>query len=397
MYSYIQTMGINNVGINGAGPAWYFQNGREGNILAPAAYNPGTTWEKVRVTNFGVDFELLKHHLSGSAEVYQRDTKDMLGPSFDIADMFGATVPSSNNANLRTNGWELSLNYRGKINQDIGFSLGGVLSDNHAVVTKYQNPTFFNPSGNFYVGKHIGEIWGYHADGLLQDSASAAGFNKLDHSFISTQAWKPGDVKYLDLNGDNKINNGANRLDSMGDVRIIGNSTPRYAYAFTGSVDWKGLSLSFVIQGIAKRDFAPAQGDAYFWGYGAYAQMTIFSQHMNYWTPTNPNAYYPAPYTNTAGAIGAFVSKSEQTSDRYLQNAAYMRLKNVTLSYSLPATLIKKVRLTKVSLFVSGENLYTVTKLSKMFDPETLNVSALGLGKIYPLTKAFSTGCNINF
>jgi TonB-linked SusC/RagA family outer membrane protein len=397
LYSYIQSMGVSNVGINGAGPQWYFQNGREANIFAPAAYNPGTTWEKVYVKNIGLDFELLQHHLSGSADVYQRDTKDMLGPTFDIADMFGAAVPSSNNANLRTKGWELSITYRGKIGKDVNFSVGGVLSDNSSMVTKYQNPTGFNPSGNFYVGKQLGEIWGYRTGGLIQDSASAAGFNKLDHSFISTQAWKPGDVKYIDLNGDGKINNGANRLDSMGDSRVIGNSTPRYAYAFTGSVSWKGLTLSVVVQGIAKRDYAPAIGDAYFWGDGSYAQMTIFKQHLDYWTPQNPNAYYPAPYTNSGGAIGAFTNKSQQVSDRYLQNAAYMRLKNVTLNYSLPSQIIKKAHLTKMSVFVSGENLLTITKLSKIFDPETLNVAAVGVGKSYPLAQIFSAGVNISF
>jgi TonB-linked SusC/RagA family outer membrane protein len=397
LYSYIQTMGINNVGINGAGPQWYFQNGREANIYAPAAYNPGTTWEKVYVKNLGLDFELLQHRLSGSADIYQRDTKDMLGPTFDIADMFGASVPSSNNANLRTKGWEFSINYRGNISKDIRYSVGAVLSDNSSVVTKYQNPTYFNPSGNFYVGKHIGEIWGYRTGGLLQDSTGAASFNSLGHSFISTQPWKPGDVRYIDLNGDGKINNGANRLDSMGDSKIIGNSTPRYAYAFTGSLEWKGLSVSVVLQGIAKRNYAPTQSDVYFWGYSSYAQVTVFKQHLDYWTPANPNAYYPAPYTNTGGAIGPFANKSQQISDKYLQNAAYLRLKNLTISYSLPAQLIKKAHLTKMSVFVSGENLMTITKLSKIFDPETLNVAATGVGKSYPLTQVYSAGLNINF
>ncbi|MEP6626363.1 MAG: TonB-dependent receptor [Ginsengibacter sp.] len=397
LYSYIQTMGINNVGINGAGPQWYFQNGRESNIFAPAAYNAGTTWEKVNVKNLGLDFELLQHRLSGSVDIYQRDTRDMLGPTFDIADMFGASVPSSNNANLRTNGWELSLNYRGKISENINFSLGAVLSDNHAVVTKYQNPTLFNPSGNFYVGKKLGEIWGYKTNGLIQDSTGAAAFNALNHSFVSTQPWKPGDVNFVDRNGDGKINNGANRLDSMGDLRVIGNSNPRYAYAFTGSVDWKGLSFSFVIQGIAKRDYAPTQADVYFWGYSSYAQVTVFKQSLDYWTPSNPKAYYPAPYTNTGGAIGAFQNKSQQISDRYLQNAAYLRLKNLTVNYSLPSHVIKKLGLSKASVFVSGENLVTITKLSKIFDPETLNVAATGVGKSYPLAQVYSAGLSINF
>jgi hypothetical protein len=129
----------------------------------------------------------------------------------------------------------------------------------------------------------------------------------------------------------------------------------------------------------------------------SYAQVTVFKQHLDYWTPANPNAYYPAPYTNTGGAIGPFANKSQQISDKYLQNAAYLRLKNLTISYSLPAQLIKKAHLTKMSVFVSGENLMTITKLSKIFDPETLNVAATGVGKSYPLTQVYSAGLNINF
>ena len=397
LYSYIQSMGISVPGINGAGPGWFFQNGREANIFAPAPFNQGTTWEKVYTKNIGLDFDLFQNRLSGSADVYQRETKDMLGPTFDIADLFGGSVPASNNANLRTRGWELSLNYRGRIGKDISFSLGGVLSNSVTEVTKYQNPTFTDPAGSWYVGKKAGEIWGYRADGLVQNADQATQFNTLDHSFLSPVAWKPGDVNYLDLNGDKKINRGNNRLGDMGDLGIIGNSSPRYAYSFTGSVQWRGLAVSLMVQGIGKRDFAPGVGDVYFWGSGSLAQVTVFPQHMDYWTPDNPNAYYPNPYAAPAGSIGSFVNKTQQVADRYLQNAAYLRLKNATISYSLPAGLIRRAKLNKVSLFVSGENLFTITKLSKMFDPETLiGVGGTTTGKIYPLSQAYSFGVNIS-
>lgn len=398
LYSYIQTMGINVPGINGAGPVWFFQNGREANIFAPSPYNTGTTWEKVYTKNLGIDFDLFNNRVSGSVDIYQRETKDMLGPTFDIADLYGGLVPASNNATLRTKGWEFSLTYRGKIGKNIKFTTGLVFSDNTTEVTKYANPTFTDPSGAWYVGKKAGEIWGYRASGLIQNDAEAADFNALNHSFLSPVAWKAGDVRYLDLNKDGAINRGNNRLGDMGDLTIIGNSAPRYAYSFNGSLEWKGISLYVLFQGIGKRDFAPGVGDVYFWGSGALAQVSLFKQHLDYWTPDNPNAYYPNPYAAPAGAIGSFTNKTQQVSDRYIQSAAYLRLKNLTVNYSLPQNLIRHVKLSKVNFFASGENLFTITKLAGMFDPETLaGVGGTTTGKIYPLSQAYSFGVNISF
>lgn len=395
LYSYLQSMNISVPGINGAGPGWFFQNGREAVIFAPAPFNQGTTWEKVYMTNIGLDFDLFQNRLSGSLDAYQRETKDMLGPTFDIADLFGGTVPPSNNANLRTKGWELSLSYRGKIGKEVSYSIGGVISDNTTVVTKYQNPTFTDPAGSWYVGKKAGEIWGYRADGLIQNSDKAIQFNTLDHSFISPVAWTPGDVNYLDRNGDKKINRGNNRLGDMGDLVIIGNASPRYAYSVTGSLNWKGLTLSMMLQGIGKRNFAPGPGDVYFWGSGALAQVTVFAPHLDYWTPENPNAYYPNPYAAPAGSISSFTNKTQQVTDHYLQSAAYLRLKNATVSYLLPAEWVRRAKLGKVNLFITGENLLSITKLAKMFDPETLS-GGLSTGKIYPLSQVYSFGVNIS-
>ncbi len=396
LYSYIQSMSIGVPGTNGAGPAWFFQNGREAVIFAPAPFNAFTTWEKVFTKNLGLDFDLLQNKLSGTFEVFQRETRDMLGPTFDIADMFGGAVPPSNNANLRTNGWEVMLSYRNRIGNDINYTVTGVISDNITTITKYENPTFTNPAGAWYVGKRAGEIWGYRAQGLIQNDADAASFNQLDHSFLSPVAWKPGDVRYLDLNNDGKINRGNNRLNDMGDLTVIGNTSPRYAYSLTTAVDWKGLALSFMLQGVGRRDYAPGVGDVYFWGSGALAQVSVFDQHLDYWTSENPGAYYPNPYASPAGSIGSFVNKTQQVSDRYLQNAAYLRLKNLSLGYSLPAAWLQKMRLSRLNLFVTGENLFTITGLTKIFDPETLTgVGGSTTGKIYPLSQVYSIGVNI--
>lgn len=394
LYSYTQLMNIVNPGAGGTGTVWFFENGRESNLLKPQPYNPNITWERVESENIGLDFGFFQNKLSGSFDVYQRTTKDMLGPTQDLADMYGGTAPRSNNANLRTRGFELSLNWNGTAGSNISYNIFATLSNNKSVVTKYQNKSNANPAESWYVGKEVGEIWGYSASGLIQTQEEADNYNKLDLSFLTGVQWKPGDVKFVDLNGDGKINNGENRLGEMGDMKIIGNSSPKYAYSFGGSFAYKGLSLYMMFQGIGKMDYSPYSEEAFFWGAGSRAQVVVFKQHMDYWTPDNPDAYYPNPYTAAVGGIKSLLAKTTTNSDRYLQNAAYLRLKNVTLSYVLPARIIDKIRFKQFRVFVSAENLFTITQLAGMLDPEMLR-GGLQPGKLYPLTKVNSIGINL--
>ena len=297
------------------------------------------------------------------------------------------------------NGWELALNYRGQIGSDIQYTIGGSISDATSEVTEYANPTGTNPKENWYTGKKVGEIWGYRADGLIQTQEEADAYNeKYDLSFISGKPWTPGDVKYRDLNNDNKINNGTNTLDDMGDMTVIGNTTPRYQYTVNGSISWKGISLSMMFQGVGKRDWNP-ETQAYFWGSGPYAQVTVFKEHLDYWSESNPGAYYPKPYIHTAGGVVPFRDKTMTTSDRYIQSGAYCRLKNLTISYDLPTIWTNKVGMQKVQVFFSGENLLTFTKLKGMFDPEaiyTKNDYTSEGGKNYPMNRVVSVGLVVN-
>ena len=399
-YTFASTMSSTTLG------NWYFQNGRDGVIYPPSVVDSHVTWEKVESKNIGLDFSFFNNTLYGSIDVFQRDTKDMLGPTADLADFFGAAAPQTNNARMRNRGWELTLGYRGKIGDDIQYTVGGSLSDATSEVTEYYNVGRVDPSGRWYKGRKVGEIWGYRAEGIIQTQEEADQYNEeYDLSYLSGQLWKPGDVKYMDLNGDKKINIGANRLGEegetpdMGDLTVIGNTTPRYQYTLNGSISWKGLSLSMMFQGVAKRDWNPGSGSVYFWGSSSYAQVTVFKQHLDYWTPDNPDAYYPNPYTAAAGAIGNFRNKTSQTCDRYLQNAAYCRLKNLTVSYDLPKAWVNKVGLSKVQVFFSGENLLTFTKLAGMFDPEgifTSNSYTSEGGKNYPMNKVYSIGVVVN-
>lgn len=394
LYTFASTMGIQSLG------NYYFTDGRQMYIKAPGVIDPNTTWEKVESKNIGLDFGFFNNALSGTFDLFQRDTKDMLGPTADLADMFGAEAPQTNNARMRNRGWELTLQYKGTIGKDIEYTVGGLLSDATSEVTRYENPTGTNPAGNWYVGKRVGEIWGYRASGLIQDQDEADIYNQsYDLSYISGQKWTPGDVKYLDVNGDGKIDNGTNTLDDMGDRVIIGNSAPRYQYTFNGSISWKGISLSMLFQGVGKRDWAPGAGTVYFWGSGPYAQVTVFKEHLDYWSEDNKGAYYPKPYTAGAGAINSFRNKTSQVADRYLQSAAYCRLKNLTVSYMLPEQWTSKAGFNRVQVFFSGENLFTVTKLPKMFDPEaifTSNGYTSESGKNYPMNRVISFGLIVN-
>ncbi len=395
LYTFAATMEL-----NGGLGSYIFDDGRHIYTKAPLVVNPATTWEKVESKNIGLDFGFFGNSLTGSFDLFQRDTKDMLGPGEDFPDFFGADAPKTNNARMRNRGWELTLNYRGKIGKDIDYSIGGMLSDATTEVTEYVNPKGSDPAGSWYKGRKVGEIWGYRADGLIQTQAEADEYNqKYDLKYISGKPWTPGDVKYRDLNGDNKIDRGTNSLEGgMGDMTIIGNTTPRYQYTINGSISYKGLTLSAMFQGVGKRDYN-AGGGVYFWGSGPYAPVTVFKEHMDYWREDNNDAYFLKPYIHSAGGVDPFQQKTKTVSDRYIQSAAYCRLKNLTLSYDIPQRWTQKIGMQKVQVFFSGENLLTFTPLMGMFDPEavfTSNSYTGEGGKNYPMNKVVSFGLVVN-
>jgi len=390
LYTFAQTMTTSTQG------DWYFADGRNMIIWGPEPFDSNVTWEKVESMNAGLDYGFLEGRLSGTFDIFQRTTKDMLGPNVDVADMYGASAPNTNNAVMRSRGWEFTISYRGKINDNIDYTVGGMISDAQSEVLEYSNPTKTNPSDNWYVGKKVGEIWGYKSSGIIQSQAEADDYNtNYNLAYLTSRAFTPGDLKFLDLNGDNAINNGTNVLGNMGDKAIIGNTTPRYQYAINGSLTYKELTISMLWQGVGKRDYNPA-GSNYFSGAQSYAQVTVFKEHLDYWSEDNTDAYFAKPYVSGFGNIGTFTAKTTNTtSDYYLQNAAYIRLKNLTINYNLPDAWIKKVNLSKASVFVSGENLLTFTDMIGFFDPELVFISLSG-GKNYPLTKVFSVGLILN-
>lgn len=361
-------------------------NGTKPNISSePALVSSSLTWEKNRTWNVGVDVGVLNNRLNLSFDYFQRKTFDMVGPAPELPDILGTSVPKVNNLDMTSKGWELAVRWRDQIGD---FSYGATLSlsDNFVVIDKYPNPS--KNLENYYAGARLGDIWGYTTVGLAnsQEEMDAHLANANQNTIGSN--WQAGDVMYADLNGDKVVNTGTYTADDHGDLKIIGNSTPRYSFGLNLDASYKGFDLKVFFQGILKRDYW-ANG-VMFWGAnGGKWQSVCFKEHLDYWTAENTGAYYPRPDWNT--------SKNQQTQTGYLQNAAYCRLKNVTLGYTLPAAISQKFYVQNLRLFVSGENLLTITDFTKMADPELVGVGSWGFGKTYPLSKTFSVGLSVTF
>lgn len=367
---------------------YYIGTGRPLYTSAPGLVSADLTWETSSTLDFGVDAELLDNKLSMNFDWYKRTTSNMFGPSEALPSVIGASIPNKNNASLETKGFELSLNWRDNLrNSDFNYDFTVILSDYSSTVTEYNNPTHIRTT--YYEGQNIGEIWGYTTGGLFSTVEEAnAATASVSQSYLYS-SWGAGDMRYVDLNGDGKIDIGKNTVDEPGDMSIIGNSTPRYAFGVKAGFDWKGFNFSMFWQGIAKRDLALTAN--MFYGFnGDEWGSSVLVQHLDYWTPENTDAYYPKPY------MSGEHHKNTKTQTGYLQNGAYTRLKNVQLGYTIPQSITSKLHLERVNFYVSGENLITLTKLPEMFDPEGINGDN-GNGEIYPLSKTISVGTSITF
>ncbi|QZT36922.1 TonB-dependent receptor [Halosquirtibacter xylanolyticus] len=362
---------------------WIINGERPIYTEAPNIISSDLTWETVTMKTIGLDFALLNNRLSGSVEAYERLTSDMFGPANTLPSTLGTGVPKENNAELRTRGWELALTWKDQIG-NFKYSITGTLADYTGEIIKYKNDKKLLNSS--YEGKKLGEIWGYESNGLFQSEQEIK--DAPDQSKISKKGWFPGDVRYDDLNGDGVINWGKNTVDDSGDKHIIGNATPRYQYGVTFEAKWKGIDFSMFWQGIGKRDIW-LNGPGFFGASGGMWQSVAYAEHMDYWTPENTDAYYARPYFRNGG-------KNQQVSSRYLQDASYIRLKNMQIGYTFPKHVLEKVSIQRLRFYVSGENLMTFSNMSDIFDPEAFK-GKRGAAKIYPLQMVFSAGVNISF
>jgi TonB-linked SusC/RagA family outer membrane protein len=353
-------------------------------IGMPGLISPGLTWEKVNTSNIGLDAGFMKSRLNLSFDYFIRNTFDMLGPSESLPAVLGTKVPKRNNATLKSQGFEFVVDWKDLIGE-ISYNIKFMISDVTSKVTDYYNPSRLLVKDGYYKGAKIGDIWGFTTTGLFKSDEAA---QTADQSYLSAEPWRAGDVEYTDINNDGKIDIGKNTVDNPGDLSVIGNSTPRYSYSFLTGGTWKSFDFNMLWQGVAKRDLA--LDGSLFWGAtGGQWFSTCLREHQDYWTPENPDAYWPRPYLNKG-------NKNHYPQTRYLQNGAYLRLKSVQIGYTLPSKLTKKVFIQNLRIYVSGENLLTFTKLMKTFDPEATG-GATGSGQMYPLQKLVSTGISITF
>ncbi|HLA59976.1 MAG TPA: SusC/RagA family TonB-linked outer membrane protein, partial [Puia sp.] len=371
----------------------------------PAILPSNLTWETVTTVNLGLDATFLKNRLGLSFDIYQRTTSNMFGPAQDLPAVLGTSVPYENNAEMRTKGFEVSLTWADATSQHFNYHVKLTVGDNTSTIVKYQNTS--RVIDTWYDGKRYGEIWGYQTDGLIQTQ----GEQMPDQSkFYPT--WGPGDMKYKDLNGDGKITDGSRTLSDHGDLKVIGNITPRYNFGLNAGFNWKDFSFNMFWQGVAKQNYLPDRNANVFWGVipggspGSESSIDKGSPALNYWRPAdetnflgpNTNAYFPKPYFD----YDEFM-KNHQDQSRYVLNAAYLRLKNVQIGYTIPTKYSSKVFIKSIKIYASGENLITITSLPKVLDPETVFVSDAALGGIeatsliYPLSRSVSFGINITF
>ncbi|WP_083704260.1 SusC/RagA family TonB-linked outer membrane protein [Pontibacter indicus] len=373
----------------------------------PSVIPFGLTWETATTQNVGLDLSLLRNRLNIVGDAYVRKTTDMFTPGVRLPAVFGAATPRGNYADLETKGWELSVSWRDEFSlgaKPFSYDIRAIVSDHTSTILKYNNPE--KRLTDFYEGQRIGEIWGFETAGFFESSEDVN--RSADQSLFNTTAtgvWRPGDIKFADLNNDGVIDFGENTVDSPGDRKIIGNSEPRYRFGLNLGADWSNFFFSAFFQGVGKQDWYPSRGANTFWGqYNAPYGHPPKSQIGNIWTEDNPDAYFPR-YTGYLAWTGGGTLRETQT--RYLQNIAYVRLKNLQFGYNLPQAVTSKVRAHAARVYVSGENLFAYSpmhKITRDIDVENTGASDQDLdstnhgdGFNYPMLKSYSLGLSITF
>lgn len=368
--------------------------GGDGNLLnyvgTPTSVARDITWQDISTFDIGLDARFLNGELGFTFDWFRRKTENMIVPNQDLTFTYGTSSLKGNYGNLHTDGWEIGLDYSHQFKNGLRITANATLSDFKTIIDNYGNVTDLDSN---YKGKRYGDIWGYKVERLYQKddfvydadgnfvkekvtTGKGAGveINKLKDPNAHNQAYLqsgslvfgPGDVMYKDLDGDGEITSGSNTIDDHGDKVVIGNSTPRYQYSFRVGADWKGFDLSLFFQGVGKCDMWGSSSltlAGFNTGDGAIAKR--FS--TDYWREDRTDAFYPRA-VNMGNETNSF---NMCYSDRYLLNMAYLRLKNITVGYTLPQYLTKKALIQKARIYASCENLFTWDHLDGTpVDPE---------------------------
>ena len=371
--------------------------------------NAGTlTWEKMTTYDAGIDMAWLNNRLSLTGDIYMRNTEGMLNTGTALPSVYGATDPKQNSANMSTKGWELSLAWRDQHNvlgKPLRYEISGGVGNYKTVITKYNNPEKLLTT--YYEGQVLGELWGYEIDGLFANQQEVDDYltrvNPVESEVYTdivgvvdskAPGLHPGDVRYVDLNGDGKITSGNGTVDNPGDRHIIGNTLPQYNYNFHVSAEWYGIDLSLYFQGIGRRDWYPMTEATTYWGpYSRPYQGFMPKDFMsNVWSEDNPDAYFPR--YRAYEALGSANSLGP-ANNRYMLNVGYLRLKNVTIGYTLPCW---KNVFSDFRIYFTAENPWYWSPLQqycRSIDPESAVVSSQAI--TYGFAKSFTFGITATF
>ena len=365
-YQYMQTVSVKN-GIS------------FGDKLAQtaefASANPDLKWETTRMANIGFELGLLNNDLNITFDCFNNRTKDIL-VNLPVPGLFGNGAPIQNAGKVETRGWELSVNYRLKTGPVV-HNFAGNISDSFNEVIDTRGTEIIGGSDVQTIIKEGYPLYSYYAyrsDGFFQNEEEC---QKGPHLEGITP--KPGDIRYLDKNGDGVIKPDDDRF-------IVGNDFPRYTFGFTYGLEYKGFDFSMMWQGVGRRNK---------WMRGESVEAfhnnnegPVMDFHQDRWTPNNPDATYPRL------TMGAESANNAAKSDFWIQDAKYLRLKNAQIGYTFPQQWMKKLYVKNLRIFVSVQNPLTFTKMKGGWDPE---YTGDGSGRAYPVARVYSFGLNVKF
>ena len=405
-YPFMTTIGRSSISWIGPDSA----NGSLSYFGMPGVSNPALTWESIETIDVGLDLGFLNNELNVVFDWFQRQTTGMLVKADQVAYEIGlSSMPNVNGGNMRTRGWEVQVDYNHAFNKDFRIYATATLADSKAKITKWGTNT--GAITGYYEGKEWGEIWGLKtadayftadevANGVVIYDGSRVGINEVYQKALYKGSFRygEGDVKFEDLNQDGKVDSGKGTIDDHGDLIRIGNTTPRYEYSLRAGLQWKGLDFEFLFQGVGKREM---------WSQSSRVlpltqarSSNIFTDLLDYYTPENPDAKFPRPWIGHTGSINGLSNGANNyySQTKYLCDMSYLRLKNVTLGYTLPKDWTMKATIEKARVYFSVQNLLTFDKLNGAIDPE-YNVSGTADtgGRGNPFCRTWSCGVQISF
>lgn len=351
--------------------------------------NPNLSWEKIKMLDLGFDLAMFSNRLTFSFDWYNKDTDGIL-LKLNYPAQLGAKPSEQNAGKVNNKGWEMDLNWRsqaGEFMYGIGFNLSDV---KNKIVDLGGNAPDLSGNQIRMVGYPIDAFYGYIADGLMTpedfkiNNPETHTYNLPNIPVILGNRYQPGDIKYKDLSGPDGVPDG--RITPEYDRTVLGSSIPRYTYSVRGNLGWRGIDFSFVLQGVGKcSGFLEGSARHALQDMAAYPQK-VHLERYNVVTNPNPKASYPRLTYNTGFNQNTF-------STFWLEDASYLRVKNVQLGYTFPEKWMKKARIDNFRVYASADNLFTFSKFFYAYDPET----PVSKGGYYPLVKTVVIGVNLTF